>query len=231
MRQAALLLACLVAHASWAFPADITGHIRVTRRLTKKRVAPAAGAYARGVVVAPAADERSFVEAEIGRVAVFLASKQPLPSHACFVELKQENRRFLSDTIVAPVSSTVSFPNLDPIFHNVFSLSPTRSFDLGNYPRNETRRVTFNEPGIVPVYCHLHPNMSATIVVTPNRWATKPDRYGGYALRGAPAGEHTVVVWHKSAGFFRKDVRVAKHEPTQVNFVIPVDPAAGGRKR
>ena len=215
MRQAALLLACLMAHASWAFPADITGHIRVTRRLTKKRVAPAAGAYARGVVVPPAADQRSFVEAELGRVAVFLESKQPLPSHARFVELKQENRRFLSDTIVAPVSSTVSFPNLDPIFHNVFSLSPTRSFDLGN----------------VPVYCHLRPNMSTTIVVTPNRWATKPDRYGGYALRGAPAGEHTVVVWHKSAGFFRKDVRVAKHEPTQVNFVIPVNPTAGGRKR
>jgi hypothetical protein len=67
-------------------------------------------------------------------------------------------------------------PNRDPIFHNVFSLSKTKTFDLGNCRQNETRSVAFPKPGIVQVYCHLHPNMAASIVVTPNRWAAKPSQ-------------------------------------------------------
>ena len=97
---------------------------------------------------------------------------------------------------------------MDPIFHNVFSLSKAKSFDLGNYPKGNTRTVMFPKPGIVFVDCHLHPNMSAVIVVTPNRWSTKADASGRFMLPDLPPGTYTVVAWHKSAGFFRKTIEV-----------------------
>ena len=91
------------------------------------------------------------------------------------------------------MGSSVSFANLDPIFHNVFSFSKAKSFDLGNYPKDQTRIGTFSKAGIVLVDCHLHPNMSAVIVVTPNRWGTKADPSGRFVLPGVPPGTYTVV--------------------------------------
>ena len=124
----------------------------------------------------------------------------------------------MQETVVIPVGSKVSFPNLDPIFHNVFSLSKPKSFDLGNYPKGDTRTVTFTQPGVVYVNCHLHPNMTGTIVVTPNRWETKADRDGHFHIDDLPPGKYTVVAWHKSAGFFREQVEAGG----TVEFVIPL---------
>jgi plastocyanin len=204
--------------------AEIRGVILITKRLTKRAVTPVAIAYHRGVAVQPGGAEEDFTGAELGRVAIYLESAQDLAGAAEAATLKQKDRRFVEDTVVIPAGSIVSFPNLDPIFHNVFSLSRAKSFDLGNYPQNETRTVKFPKPGIVRVYCHLHPNMSASIVVTPNRWAIKPGPDGKYRLSGVPAGEHTVVVWHKSAGFFRERVKVAAGQSIDLNFTIPIGP-------
>ena len=202
--------------------AEIHGTIHITHRLTKQRVTPSATAYQRGVVVPPVGAVADFTQAELGRVAIYLESDDHLPSKRVAVVLAQKGRQFVEDTVVIPAGSTVSFPNLDPIFHNVFSLSGAKSFDLGNYAQNETRSVTFTKPGIVRVYCHLHPNMSASIVVTPNRWSVKPNSDGRYQLPAIPPGEHTVVVWHKSAGFFRERIRLAGDDAVRVNFTIPV---------
>jgi plastocyanin len=179
-------------------------------------------AYQRGVAVPTGTSATDFVQAELGRVAIYLESEDRLPSKSVTAVLEQKDRQFVDDTVVIPAGSTVSFPNLDPIFHNVFSLSGPKSFDLGNYAQNETRSVTFTKPGVVRVYCHLHPNMSASIVVTPNRWNVKPNPDGSYRLPAVPPGEHTVVVWHKSAGFFRERIRLTGEEVIQVNFTIPV---------
>jgi plastocyanin len=202
--------------------AEINGVIHVTHRLTKRPVIPVTASYHRGVTVETGAAEQDFARAELERVAVYLDNNPRLRSEPATAILKQQDRRFLDETIVVPVGSTVSFPNLDPIFHNVFSLSRVRSFDLGNYRQNETRTVTFPKPGIVRVYCHLHPNMSASIVVTPNVWATKPAGDGQYRLTGVPAGEYSLVVWHKSAGFFRKTIHVDEGQPVRADFTIPI---------
>ena len=136
--------------------------------------------------------------------------------------LEQKNRRFTEDLLVVPAGSTVSFPNEDPIFHNVFSLSKPKTFDLGTYPKGQTRSVTLTAPGIIYVNCHLHPNMSAAIVVTPNRWSARPDPSGAFSLEDVPPGKYTVVAWHKSAGFFRQPVEIRSGEPaSKVVFVIP----------
>jgi plastocyanin len=215
-------LALALSLASFSASAgSIAGRIHVTKRLTKRRVTPIADVYKRGVSVAPEADERSFLEMELSRVAVYIDGvRQEGPPQVA--ELTQKSQQFQSDVVVIPAGSTVSFPNLDPIFHNVFSLSPAKSFDLGNYKQNETRTVTFPKPGIVQVYCHLHPNMSAAIVVTPNAWAAQPNELGFYELRDVPDGKYHVTVWHRSAGFFHKDVEV-KDGAAKLDFVIPVD--------
>jgi plastocyanin len=135
--------------------------------------------------------------------------------------IEQKDRRFVPDLVVIPAGSAVTFPNFDPIFHNVFSLSKAKSFDLGNYPQGQSRIVTFPTPGLVAVYCHLHSNMAATIVVTPNQWATQPEGNGVFALKDVPAGIYTVVAWHKAAGTFRKTVTVGERRDAEVSFTLP----------
>ena len=139
------------------------------------------------------------------------------------LQVQQLDRRFMPDLVVVPVGSAVSFPNMDPIFHNIYSLSKPKSFDLGSYDKGETRKVVFPKPGIVDVYCHLHPNMAATIVVTPNRWYARPDRTGQFRIPNIPPGQYTVVAWHKSAGFFRKSIVIENGHDAVADFFIPLE--------
>src|SRR5579864_9269030 len=97
------------------------------------------------------------------------------------VQIDQRNSRFEPDLVVIPVGSTVEFPNDDAIFHNVFSLSGAQPFDLGYYPKSESRTVKFNHAGIVQVYCHIHANMYAAIVVTASPWHGRPMADGAFS--------------------------------------------------
>lgn len=113
---------------------EIEGTITVQRRLTKRRVTSAADLYRRGVAVELGSDkEQDPLAFERNHVVIYLEGH--LPSEKMTAELHQQGRRFSPDLVVVPVGSSVSFPNLDPIFHNVFSLSKAKSFDLGSYPK------------------------------------------------------------------------------------------------
>ncbi len=219
---------CSLLTAEAGLGAVVSGRITISRRLTKPSVRPVATAYRRGVLAAPESAPTDLVVRELDRVAIYIESEQALSAEPVDAVIKQRGRRFLTQTVVVPKGSEVSFPNLDPIFHNVFSLSKARTFDLGNYPKGQTRTVKFSKPGFVKVYCHLHPNMSAVVVVTPNDRATKPNAAGEYSIPNLPPGEHTLVVWHKSAGFFRKTVLVGDSDQIVVDFEIPVDLAEAG---
>jgi plastocyanin len=207
----------------WA--ADIDGTIIVERTLTKRNVTAAAGLYQRGTAVElrsdaigdPLAYERTHVVIYLeGLVAnANAAADLPVPT------MEQRDRRFVPDLLVVPAGGSVSFPNFDPIFHNVFSLSKPKSFDLGNYPKGQTRTEKFATPGIVFVYCHLHSNMTASIVVTPNRWNTLSDATGKFSLADVPPGKYTVVAWHKAVGYFRQQVEITSTRGAEIRFVIP----------
>ena len=217
-----LSLATSVLHAS-----DIEGVVVVKHKLTKRKITSAANAYERGVVAGSetAADSKEDPLAfERSHVVVYLEGNLPSRAAAApVVAMEQENHRFLPDLLVIAAGSTVSFPNRDPIFHNVFSLSKPKSFDLGNYPKDQTRLVTFNKAGVVFVNCHLHPNMAATILVTPNQWGTRAGLDGKFVLPHVPPGKYTLVAWHKSAGFFRKEVQVTEKGLAGIEFLIPLD--------
>lgn len=115
-------------------------------------------------------------------------------------QLGQRGQAFEPRVVVVPVGGTVDFPNFDPIFHNVFSVSPARRFDLGKYPRGTSRSVRFPRAGVVNVYCDIHSDMSAFIVVVPNTAWTRPDRDGAYAIDGLPAGRYQLRWWHPDFG-------------------------------
>ncbi len=203
-RSRGIILAIFLAVGARA--ETIEGTVVIKRQLTKRRVTAAVPLYQRGQGVPLAADaEDDPLAAERSRVVIWLEGRVPPGEDAAkpeIAKMTQENRRFIPETVVIPAGGKVSFPNLDPIFHNVFSLSKAKTFDLGNYPKGDTRTVSFPEPGIIYVNCHLHPNMTAVIVVTPNQWHTEADRSGKFSLSGVPPGEYSVVAWHKAAGFF-----------------------------
>src|SRR5262245_39539044 len=111
-------------------------------------------------------------------------------------KLAQKDQSFVPRVLAIPVGASVDFPNLDPIFHNVFSVSPVKRFDLGKYPRGQSRRVTFGKAGLVQVYCDIHANMAAFILVLPNPAFVRPDDQGAFALPDLPAGTYTLKVWH-----------------------------------
>ena len=202
--------------------ADIEGTVVIKRKLTKRTVTAAASLYQRGRAVELGLDqEEDPLSFERARVVIYLEGQ--FTSKPVTATIEQKHRRFFPDTLVVPVGSTVSFPNLDPIFHNVFSLSKPSRFDLGNYPKDHTRTVAFSKPGIVFVGCHLHPNMGAVIVVSPNQWCAKADAAGRFTLRDAPPGSYTVVAWHKAAGFFREAIRIPENGAAHVQFIIPLE--------
>jgi plastocyanin len=213
--------------------ANIGGTILIKKKLTRHSVTPSVSMYERGPAVplgknAPVGRDSDDDPLALERSRVVIYVEGPGPSNPLRLSMDQNGRRFSPELVVAPLGSTVSFPNLDPIFHNVFSLSKARQFDLGNYTKKDTRTVTFDKPGIVYVNCHLHANMAATIVITPNGWYAQADRLGGYALRDIPPGEYTIVAWHKAAGLFRKHVRITAENEIKVDFFLPIGVEAGG---
>jgi plastocyanin len=220
------VLCVATALAAVAGAQDITGTILIKKKLTKPSVTASVSVYQRGTAVKLGKDsEDDPIAYERTRVVLYLEGAGPAVGDADdkVPQVQQLDRRFQPDLVVVPIGSTVSFPNMDPFFHNIYSLSKPKSFDLGSYDKGETRRVTFPKPGIVDIYCHLHPNMAATIVVTPNRWYARPDRSGKFRILNVPPGQYTVVAWHKSAGFFRKSITVENGHDAVVDFFIPID--------
>jgi plastocyanin len=222
----------LVALVTPICASDIEGFIKIERQLTPRAVTALASAYQRGqgaslgldYVEDPLSFERS-------HVVLYLEGKNLLSAPATVAaastaEIVQRDRRFAPDLVVVSAGSTVWLPNRDAIFHNVFSLSKAKIFDLGNYARDQTRSVVFSVPGIVFVNCRLHSNMTATIVVTPNGYCTRASEDGKFTFSGLAPGAYTVVAWHKAAGFFRKTVIVDGNGNAAVEFFIPLPKAA-----
>jgi plastocyanin len=110
--------------------------------------------------------------------------------------IEQSGKKFMPGWAVVQRGTSISFPNKDNIYHNVFSLSPGNAFDLGLYnAASEAKSHTFNEAGPVDVYCNIHPQMAASILVVPNRHYAKVKGDGSFELAGVPAGRRKVVAW------------------------------------
>ena len=107
-------------------------------------------------------------------------------------DMATKSKQFTPRALTVPVGAMVNFPNFDPIFHNIFSVSRPNDFDLGLYKGGASKSKTFDSPGIVRVFCNVHPQMTATIVVTNSGFYTTADKKGNFHLGIIPWGSFTV---------------------------------------
>jgi hemoglobin len=114
--------------------------------------------------------------------------------------IEQRDKQFAPHVMAVPVGSTVSFPNYDSIFHNVFSLSKSKSFDLGMFKNGESRDIKVDKPGIIRLGCNLHASMSAYLIVVdaPAYVSTEPD--GSFSFKSLAPGKYRVQAWNERSG-------------------------------
>jgi plastocyanin len=175
-RAALLLSLCCVsaAAAGYAETVDTTAQVRVTR-LGKSTGQPAGSA---GVVV------------WLTPTSLDVSSSKP--GH---YRLVQKDKKFTPHLLVIPTGSSVDFPNLDPFFHNVFSLFNGKRFDLGLYESGSTRTVHFDHDGVSYIFCNIHPEMSAVIVTVSTPYFEVSPTDGSLTMHGVPSGTYEMHVW------------------------------------
>lgn len=162
-----------IALSSLATAGDIVGRVELTEKGGKKAT-------------------------DLSDVVVYVESSKAKPKPAKEV-LAMKSKSFAPHVLVIGTGTTVEFPNEDPILHNVFSLSG-EGFDLGLYKRPKSGSKTFDKPGVYTIYCNIHPQMSATVVVRDNPYFAAALKDGTFRLAGLPAGEYKVLAYHERAG-------------------------------
>lgn len=194
---------------------SVTGQVQIVAKPTRRL--PSAGAYpTRTVSVAVEHDAP-----ELANVVVFVkAATTATP--AVRAVIRQKGEEFLPHVVAVPVGSTVEFPNDDLIFHNVFSLSKAATFDLGRYPRGQSKSRTFTTPGVVKVYCHLHSHMNAVIRVFDHPYFAIPDRQGRFRIDGLTPGQYDVVAWHERVGEVALEAAVTAGRSATLSFSLPM---------
>jgi plastocyanin len=197
----------------------LTGHLQGLVRLTSSKGTPsAATAYSRrsvGPRVKALPEARSVVVSFVD----LPAAGRLAPTHA---EIRQDDEQFVPHVVAVTAGSRVEFPNRDPYFHNVFSLSRPATFDLGRYAPGDSRTGVFEKPGIIKVYCHIHSQMSALIRVFDHPWFTIPNEAGEFSIEDVPAGEYSLVAWHERIGERKERVTIRPGATTDVVFSLPV---------
>ncbi len=224
-----------LAGAAATFSPRVGGRIEGTVTISQKLVArrPAFRIYADAgpgsqPPIAPPPDSI----AELKNIVLYLDGDQPgggPPDPPVHATMTQRDERFVPHVLPVVRGTTVDFPNEDAYFHNVFSLSKApKEFDLGRYPKGESKSETFTKTGIVEVFCHIHSDMSGIILVLGNRFYTVPASGGKFSLDGVPPGDYTLIGWHERIKPIPHHVHVTEGGVAHVDFNIPL-PAAGGQ--
>ena len=136
------------------------------------------------------------------------------------VKLDQRNQAFEPHLLAITVGTTVDFPNDDPLFHNVMSLARGNAFDLGRYPKGQSKSVRFDVPGIVPIVCDIHSHMSAYVLVFSHPFFTVTDADGRYAMPNIPAGTYTLKVWSELGVADAKRITIVDGVTADVDFQV-----------
>lgn len=186
--------------ATLVYAGEIRGTVRIVTDVTAPMSAgldPYAGTLnsvgdARGPRASTPRDVVVYLEGPSTRDAARTQAKRP--------ELWQINQSFEPHVLGVPVGATIDFPNGDLVYHNVFSYSKPRKFDLGYYGKGKSKSVTFDKPGVVQIFCDIHSTMSAYVLVVETPFVTQPDENGAYVLPNVPNGEYTLKVWHPDLG-------------------------------
>ncbi len=175
------LLACLALMVPIlpAFAATITGSVRIT----------------------DSSDTHVRNDKDYSGVAIWLqrANGPAPPLRPIAAQMAQRKKQFVPRVLAVPAGSTVAFPNFDPIFHNVFSSYSGQVFDVGLYPPRTDQKVRFHRPGVVFVFCNIHPTMSAVIVVVDTPYMAVSGSDGSFFIEGVEAGDYRLRIFYERA--------------------------------
>src|SRR5687767_12126195 len=207
--------ALLVSRPAAQQTASVRGRVEIGVPIATKRPA---SAYPSRAIPRPALAPAS----ELRHVVVYLQDAPARSIPPVTVAIRQLGENFIPRVVAVPVGSTVEFPNDDPIYHNVFSLSRAKAFNLGRYPRGKSRSQRFDTPGVVKVFCEIHSHMSATVMVFNHPWFAVPEDDGGFELPAVPPGERQITAWHERLGDTTLPVRVIAGRSSAADFVLPV---------
>jgi hypothetical protein len=231
IRIGAAMLALLVCVGSRGRPEGVTsvapglapavGTVSGMVRLT----APAASRqtmlspYARPRYRPPARNENSSSSPE--NVVVYLHGPAPITAGARPpARIIQRNRTIIPHVTVVQTGTRVDFPNEDDVFHNIFSLSGPKRFNLGRYPPGESRSEMFAKAGVVRLFCDIHSEMGGVILVVDTPYFTQPDAQGRFRIADVPEGEYTAVVWHEVAGVDSTRVVITAGSEAKLDFSL-----------
>ena len=134
----------------------------------------------------------------------------------------QKDGTFKPHVLPVLVGTTVEWPNHDEIFHNVFSMSEPKPFDLGIYKSNAIKKVTFDKPGRVDVFCSIHTKMSCVVLVLENPFFASTDKNGKFRINNVPAGTYSLKAWHERLPSEAKQVTVPSTGEVAVDFELTV---------
>jgi len=208
-------LALVLAGSEIALAGTISGKVELAR--TPSAVAAAPDISALGASRPPAQPDRR-------RSVVYLEPAPPgthaLPERPPVV-LDQRDEAFQPYVVATTVGSRVEFPNSDKIFHNVFSLSKVKRFDLGRYPRGHSKAVRFDRPGVVRVFCDIHSHMNAFVLVFGHPFFATTDSEGRYRIDAVPPGEHRLVVWNDGEVRATRTLQVGETGTVPADFLLP----------
>jgi plastocyanin len=223
-QRVSLVATAAIAGTVWATAtaAPAPGRIEGAVRLTIPARSPlASGADAPRAVTRPAPHPGT-----VSDVVIFirdLPGAKSLPITR--TRITQQDESFEPRFVAITHGSTVEFPNADPFFHNVFSLSSGSTFDLGRYKRGDSRSRVFMHPGLVKAYCHVHSQMSASILVLDNTYFTRAQADGTFDMSDVPPGSYRLSAWQERLGETQVSIHVQPGQTTQVEINLPLDPS------
>jgi plastocyanin len=197
MKSMVGLVVLTLAGATSALAGGIVGTIRGVPPAAAAPAAPGGGAY----------ESRRYKYVEkidydnLHDFVVYLdqpvAGANAAPPALATVTTTQRDANFDPHVLVVAAGTTVRWPNEDDIFHNVFSMSEAKQFDLGYYKKEKTPEIVFERAGVVDVFCAIHTRMHCVVVVTPNRFFAKADDRGHFTISAVPAGTYKLKAWHE----------------------------------
>lgn len=198
-----------------ALPPSVTGGARPPAPGSEEASAAQVGTIS-GKVTMPAG---------IGGAYVYVDGLRGGPARARTVEIQQKDKQFSPPSVVVPVGSKLVFPNVDTVFHNVFSVTPGLAFDTGSIKGGDrSRPVALSKSGHLEIFCNIHRKMRADVLVVPNGYFTKVGNDGSFELPGIPLGTRKVVVWAPGIKPAAQQVEITPKGAT-VRLAPQADPA------
>ena len=148
--------------------------------------------------------------------------EQPAKVETSRSKVMQEGAQFSPHVLPIVVGTTVDWPNNDRIYHNVFSFSEPKNFDLGLYKSGDSKQVTFDKPGRVDVFCSIHSTMSCIVLVMENPYFAKADEAGKFSIPNVPPGTYKLKVWHERLPPQSKELIVPAEGDVKVDFTMGI---------